>query len=206
MDPEIETTLRLIHEAVKRKHRVALFRPGNLTIRDNITYAFSNIIIASDYISDNIPTFYKRVKFQKKRLPLKGFDVIFIRKNPALDNIMLNFLDSVKKDTFIVNDIDRLRKANNKIYTTSFEDAHEYIPETHVSRDIDYLESVITECEKDKMILKPLNRYGGECVIVLETKAKANIRSLLEFYIGQDKNYVILQEYIEGAVRGMLEF
>lgn len=36
----------------------------------------------------------------------------------------------------------------------------------------------------------------------METKAKTNIRSLLEFYIGRDRNYVILQEYIEGADKG----
>lgn len=57
-------------------------------------------------------------------------------------------------------------------------------PETHVSKDIDYLESVINESKRTKMILKPLEGYGGQGVILLETKAKKNIRSLLEFYIG----------------------
>ncbi|MCO4794946.1 MAG: glutathione synthase [Bacteriovoracaceae bacterium] len=203
MDPQYETTLTLIHESCKRGHRVAVFSPGNLTIRDNITYAFCKIIEKNQKVSDSIPSFYKNVKFKKQRLPVKGFDAIFLRKNPPLDNNMLNFLDSVKEDTIIINDIDGLRKASNKIYTTSFEDEHNYIPETHVSKDIDYLESVITEAKADKMILKPLDGYGGKGVIVLETKAKMNIRSLLEFYIGDDnKNYVILQEYLEGATEG----
>jgi glutathione synthase len=203
MDPVYETTLTLIHESCKRGHRVAIFSPGNLTIRDNITYAFCKIIEKSVRVSDSIPNFYKNVTFKRQRLPVKGFDVIFLRKNPPLQNTMLNFLDSVKDDTIIINDIDGLRKASNKIYTTSFEDEHNYIPETHVSKDIDYLESVVQECKEEKLILKPLDGYGGKGVIVLETKAKANIRSLLEFYVGDDsKNYVILQEYIEGAVNG----
>jgi len=203
IDPQYETTLALIHEACKRGHRVAIFSPGNLTIRDNITYAFCKIIVKQDKISDSIPSFYKNVTFKKQRLPVKGFDVIFLRKNPPLQNIMLNFLDSVKEDTIILNDIDGLRKASNKIYTTSFENDHNFIPETHVSKDIDYLESVVNECKADKLILKPLDGFGGKGVIVLETKAKTNIRSLLEFYIGEDsKNYVILQEYIAGAVNG----
>lgn len=202
MDPQTESTLRIIHESVKRGHRVCLAKPGNLTIRENVTYAFCRIISNKEKISDSIPNFYKNAEFKKQRLPLNGFDTIFIRKNPPLDNVMLNFLDSVKNDVFIVNDIDGLRKASNKIYNTSFEDAHEFIPETYVSRDIDYLEAVINESEKEKMILKPLDGYGGSGVIVLETKAKANVRSLLDFYIGQDRNYVILQEYIEGADKG----
>ncbi|MEZ4741558.1 MAG: glutathione synthase [Bdellovibrionota bacterium] len=202
MDPEIESTLRIVHEACKRGHRVCMCKPGNLTIRENVSYSFCRIIQKNDKISESIPSFYKKVKFRKQMLPLNGFDVIFLRKNPPLDNVMLNFLDSVKHDVFIVNDIDGLRKASNKIYVTSFENAHEFIPETYVSRDVNYLESVINDSKKDKMILKPLDGYGGSGVIVLETKAKASIRSLLEFYIGQDRHYVMLQEYIEGAEKG----
>lgn len=204
LNPEIDSSLRIIHEAVSRGHRVGVFQPKNLTIRENETYAFANMIGRMDKVPESISSFYKKVKFKKQMLPLKGFDAVFLRKDPPLDNLMLNFLDSVKDDAFIINDIDGLRKANNKVYVTSFEDAHEFVPETHVSKDIDYLESIIKEHKKDKMILKPLDGFGGRGVIVLETKAKMNIRSLLEFYIeGQDtKNYVILQEYIEGADKG----
>ncbi len=202
MDPEIESTLRIMHEAHKRGHRVCMFKPGNLTIRENVTYAFCRILKTEGKVPESIPAFYKKVKFKKQMLPLNGFDIIFIRKNPPLDNVMLNFLDSVKNDVFIVNDIDGLRKASNKIYSTSFDDAHEFIPETYVSRDVDYLDSIVNNSTKDKMILKPLDGFGGSGVIVLETKAKTSIKSLLEFYIGQDKNYVILQEYVEGADKG----
>lgn len=172
MDPHVESTLRIIHEAVKRGHRVCLIKPGNLTIRDNITYAFCRILKCEGKIPESIPTFYKKVKFRKQRLPVNGFDVIFIRKNPPLDNVMLNFLDSVKDDTFIINDIDGLRKAQNKIYATSFENAHNFIPETYVSRDIDYLESVINESTKDKMILKPLDGFGALALLFWKQRPK----------------------------------
>jgi len=204
MDPEIDSSLRLMHECLSRGHRVAIFSPLNLAIRENITYAFCRFFEKKGKLPEKIPTFYKKATFSKQRVPLKGFDAIFIRKVPPIDGLMLNFLDSVKDDTFILNDIEGLRKASNKIYVTTFEDAKEFIPDTHVSKDIDYLESVINECKQDKMILKPLEGYGGQGVIVLETKAKKNIRSLLEFYIGGkgEKNYVILQEYVEGAENG----
>lgn len=204
INPDVDSTLRIIHEAVSRGHRVGIIQPGNLAIRDNATHAFCKIVQKQDKTSDSISSFYKKVKFKNQRVPVKGFDVIFLRKDPPLDNLMLNFLDSVKDDTFIVNDIDGLRKANNKVYVTSFDEALDYIPETHVSKDVDYLTTVIKESKRDKMILKPLDGFGGAGVIVLETKAKMSIRSLLEFYTGGDakNNYVILQEYIDGADQG----
>ena len=204
LNPEIDSTVRLIHESCIRGHRVGLFAPGNLTVRDNETYAYCNMFSKNQTFSDKLETFYKKAKLSRQRVPIKGFDAIFIRKNPPVDNLVLSFLDSVKDDTFIINDVDGLRKAGSKIYTTAFYDAIEYIPETHVSKDVDYLEGVVKECTADRMILKPLDGYGGQGVILLETKAHSSIRSLLEFYVeGQEKkNYVILQEYISGAEKG----
>lgn len=137
-------------------------------------------------------------------LPLAGFDAIFMRANPPLDTLALNFLDSVKNDTFIVNDIDGLRLANNKVYTASFQDeASEFIPTTYVSKNKEYLKRVLMESPVEKMIIKPLTGYGGRGVIVLEKSASQNVSSLLEFYIGdKNENYVILQDYVHGAEKG----
>ena len=47
--------------------------------------------------------------------------------------------------------------------------------------------------------------FGGSGVIMLEKSALSNINSLLDFYIDNkdgSSNYVILQEYIEGADKG----
>jgi glutathione synthase len=56
------------------------------------------------------------------------------------------------------------------------------------------------------MILKPLNGFGGSGVILIEKSAMNNITSLLDFYINSSNdgssNYVILQDYIEGAEQG----
>jgi glutathione synthase len=118
----------------------------------------------------------------------------------------LNFLDSIKDDVFIINNINGLREANNKIYTASYYDPErELIPATHVSKNIDYLMRVIKESDADKMILKPLDGYGGSGVIVIEKSAMQNVKSLLDFYVNRDRgvsNYVILQDYVEGAEKG----
>jgi glutathione synthase len=119
---------------------------------------------------------------------------------------MLNFLDSVKDDVFIVNSLEGMREANNKLYTAAFGDAHSnIIPNTHVSKNKEYLVKQIKESKSDKMIIKPLNGFGGSGVILIEKSAMSNINSLLDFYITSGEgssNYVILQDYIEGADQG----
>ena len=200
--PETESSLRLIHEAVLRKHTVCILYPNKLTIRNSVVHGFAMIIRKNEKVSLSIPGFYKNVKFKEQLLPLQGFDTIFIRTNPPIDNTLLNFLDSVKHDTFIINDVDGLRLANNKLYTAAFYDPNnEIIPETHVTKNKEYLKRVIKESGKDKMILKPLEGYGGSGVIIVEKNATQNINSLLDFYIDgkEGSNYVILQEYIDGA-------
>tara|TARA_R110002049_G_scaffold107076_3_gene254686 strand:- start:1834 stop:2847 length:1014 start_codon:yes stop_codon:yes gene_type:complete len=206
IDPENDTSLALIHECIRRGHGVGLCTPANLTIRNSVTNAFCTVLNRMEKIPVNLKTFYKQVKLREEMLPLAGFDVIFMRGNPPLDPIMLNFLDSVKDDVFIVNSIQGLREANNKLYTAAFGDSHSnIIPATHVSKNKNYLIKQIRESEADKMILKPLNGFGGSGVILIEKSAMSNIKSLLDFYITNSdgsSNYVILQDYIEGADKG----
>lgn len=201
-----DSTLRIIHEGVKRGHEVSITHPSNLTIRDSITLSLCKKISLEERLTNSMSAFYKTVKFESEMRELSEFDVIFMRDNPPLDGLVLNFLDSIKDDVFIINAIDGLREANNKIYTAAyFDPERELIPATHVSKNIDYLLRIIDESENDKMIMKPLDGYGGSGVIIIEKAAMKNIRSLLDFYINRDKdhsNYVILQEYIEGAEEG----
>ena len=205
-NPENDTSLTLIHECAKRGHGVAICSPHNLTIRNSVTNAFCTILTRMDRVPASIKSFYKKTETREEMLPLAGFDVIFMRAEPPLDPLMLNFLDSVKDDVFIINSVQGMREANNKLYTAVFEDpGNEIIPVTHVSKNKDYLIRMIEESESDKMILKPLNGFGGSGVILIEKSAMGNINSLLDFYVNKGdggSDYVILQEYIEGADKG----
>lgn len=204
--PENDTSLTLIHECAKRGHGVAICTPSNLTIRNSVTNAFCTIINRMEKVPVSIKSFYKKATTREEMLPLAGFDVIFMRAEPPLDPLMLNFLDSVKDDVFIINSVRGMREANNKLYTAVFEDPdNEIIPVTHVSKNKDYLIQMIEESSADKMILKPLNGFGGSGVILIEKSAMGNINSLLDFYISKSdgsSEYVILQDYIEGADQG----
>ena len=206
IDPDADSSLQLIHEVACRGYQVAITTAANLTIRDCMAMGFAKVLKRDKPVSKNIKSFYKNAQFKEEMLPLAGFDVIFMRANPPLDNIVLNFLDSVKNDVFIINDVEGLREANNKLYTAAFYDPkNEIIPATHVSKNKEYLKKVIKESDSEKMIMKPLNGFGGSGVIVIEKGARSNINSLLDFYISGkdgDSNYVILQDYVEGAELG----
>lgn len=205
VNPKQDSTLRIIHEAVIRGHEVAITHPNNLTIRDSIPQSFCKTILNQKYTM-RVPAFYKQVKFKEKMLPLRDFDVIFMRDNPPMDPIVLNFLDSIKDDVFCINAVNGLREANNKMYTAAYYDpSKEIIPTTHVSKNIDYLMRVIGESESEKMIMKPLDGYGGSGVIVIEKRAKDSLKSLLEFYVNRNEgksSYVIVQDYVPGAEGG----
>jgi glutathione synthase len=174
-------------------------------MRDSVSSAFCQVFKIDSSTPVKIVSFYKKAEFKKSQLPLGGFDAIIMRDNPPLNPVTLNFLDSVREDVFIMNDIDGLRIANTKLYTASFYDnTNHFIPITHVSKTPEYLVDVLRESASEKMILKPLDGYGGQGVILVEKHAQKSFHSLLEFYINSGKggNYVILQEYVEGADKG----
>jgi glutathione synthase len=203
IEPSKSSTLTIMHECLKRDYEVSVFYPQNLTVRNNVAYGFVKTFQTTEKISENIVTFYKKTKFQEQMLPLHSFDAIMIRRDPPINSIVFNFLDSIKHETLILNDVDGIRKANNKLYTTTFHDPNNmFLPETHVSKNKEYLKRIISESDKNKMILKPLDGSGGQGVIVLEKSATSNINSLLDFYIDRSNNYVILQEFIEDAQKG----
>ncbi|MBF6058254.1 MULTISPECIES: glutathione synthase [Thiomicrorhabdus] len=205
--PSKNSTILVIRECLKRGHKVSILYPENLTVRNNVAYGNLKRIEAMDKIPDNIVQFHKKVVFKNVLSPLHSLDSLMIRKDPPIDATIYNFLDSIKNECIIINDIDGIRKANNKLYTTTFNDpGNSFLPITHVSKNKEYIRQMIDEMPGNKVILKPLVGSGGHGVIVLEKNAQSNINSILDFYIhGQgegDANYIIIQEYIEGAEEG----
>jgi glutathione synthase len=204
IEPVKSSTLTIIQECVRRGHTVSIMYTNNLTVRNNIVHGFIETIEHMTKIPENITTFYKKVILQKKFTALHAFDCLMIRKDPPINPLVLNFLDAIKDEVIILNDVDGIRKANNKLYTTTFHDPNNtYLPLTHVSGSKKFINRTIDESNAEKMILKPLDGSGGKGVIVLEKNARENINSLLDFYIDETgDNYVILQEFIEGADQG----
>ncbi|MFA9372705.1 MAG: glutathione synthase [Poseidonibacter sp.] len=204
IDPVNSSTLAIVKECMLRGYKVSILYTTNLTVRNNTVNGFAKTLKIEGKIPESIIAFYKKCTYDIKLIALHAFDCIMVRKDPPISPLVFNFLDSVKNETVIINDVDGIRKANNKLYTTTFHDpGNTYLPKTHVSGSKKYIHKIIEESNDEKMILKPLDGSGGRGVIVLEKNATSNLNSLLDFYIDDSgENYVILQEYIEGAQNG----
>jgi glutathione synthase len=204
IDAPNSSTLAIIKECLFRKHKVSILYTNDLTVRDNVVHGFVKELSYEGKFTENIISFHKKVKVERKLIALHAFDCIMMRKDPPINPLVFNFLDAIKDETIIINDLDGIRKANNKLYTTTFHDpSGSFLPETHVSGSKSYINRIIDESTHEKMIMKPLDGSGGRGVIVLEKNARTNINSLLDFYLDESKDsYVILQEYIEGAEDG----
>ncbi|MBN2646937.1 MAG: glutathione synthase [Thiotrichales bacterium] len=205
LTPSKNSTILVIRECLRRGHKVSILYTDNLRVLNNVAYGNLHRILPMEKIPENITQFHKKVEFKTINSPLHSMDALLIRKDPPIDPIIFNFLDSIKNECVIINSVDGVRKANNKLFTTTFSDPkNNYLPITHVSKDKNVIRQLINEMPGDKVILKPLVGSGGHGVIVLEKNAQSNINSILDYYLtGKGgSNYVIIQEYIEGAEQG----
>jgi glutathione synthase len=131
---------------------------------------------------------------------ITDLDALFLRKNPPLIYQTMEFLSPVNERVFMINSTAGQVLANSKLYTLNFP---EIIPETHISRDPARLKKIIDDFG-GSMVVKPLQRYGGEGVIKVSVRDKENLNSLINYYVQAFRNYpnrepIMVQEYLDGV-------
>ena len=97
----------------------------------------------------------------------------------------MEFLAPVNDQVFMINSTTGQILGNSKLYTLNFP---EIIPETHVSRDPVRLKKIIDDFG-GAMVVKPLQRFGGEGVIKVSIRDQENLNSLINYYVKGYKNY-----------------
>lgn len=211
--PDNETTSYLMYECNQRGHTVYFLEPHDIYIRENEVVArMRNITVPRDLSMKK----YWRALIQclkKDELifeTIADLDALFLRKNPPLIYQTMEFLSSVNDKVFMINNTTGQIKANSKLYILNFP---EIIPETHVSRDPTRLRKIINNFG-GAMVVKPLQRYGGEGVIKVSLKDQENLNSLINYYVRAYRAYperepIMVQEYmdevrIKGDVRILL--
>jgi len=127
---------------------------------------------------------------------ITDLDALFLRKNPPLIYQTMEFLSSVSDRVFMINSAPGQILANSKLYILNFPDI---IPETHVSRDPVRLRKIINDFG-GAMVVKPLQRHGGEGVIKVSIKDQENLNSLINYYVRAYRSYperepIMVQEY-----------
>ncbi|WP_054029651.1 glutathione synthase [Desulfatitalea tepidiphila] len=206
IDPKYETTSHLMYECNQRGHTVFFLEPHDVYIRANEVVArMRNITVAPDLPME---TYWAALIecLKKDELifeTITELDALFLRKDPPLNYQTLEFLESVNRKVFMINQTVGQILGNSKLYILNFP---EIIPETHVSRDPKRLVRLIEDFG-GAMIIKPLRRFGGEGVIKVSTRDQENLHSLLHYYTRSNRPYedrepIMVQEYLEAGREG----
>ena len=210
INPEYETTSYLMYECNQRGHTVYFLEPHDVYIRsDEIVARMRNITVSPDLSMKKYWRSLIRCLNRDELLfeTITELDALFLRKDPPLLYQTMEFLSPISDEVFIINSTTGQIMGNSKLYTLNFPNI---IPETHVSRDPARLLKIIDNFGGD-MVVKPLQRFGGEGVIKVSVRDRLNLKSLINYYVSAYRSYekrepIMVQEYIdvvqtEGDVR-----
>ena len=201
IDPENETTSYLMYECNQRGHTVYFLEAHDVYIRGNeIVARMRNITVAPAL---SMRKYWRSLINCMKHDELifetvTDLDALFLRKNPPLNYQVMEFLAPVSDKVFMINSTTGQILGNSKLYILNFPDI---IPETHVSRDPIRLKKIIDDFGGD-MVIKPLQRYGGQGVIKVSNRDHENLVSLINYYVSEFKSYperepIMVQEYLD---------
>ena len=199
--PQNETTSHLMYECNQRGHSVYFLEPHDVYIRKNEVVARMRNITVPPNLS--MKRYWRSLINCLKKDELifetvTDLDALFLRKNPPLIYQSMEFLSSVNDQVFMINSTSGQILGNSKLYALNFPGI---IPETHVSRDPARLKKIIDDFG-GAMVIKPLQRYGGEGVIKVSVLDRENLHSLINYYVRAYRSYperepIMVQEYLD---------
>ena len=203
IEPMWETTSHLMYECNKRGHTVYFLEPHDIYIRGyEVVARMRNITVPPDLTMKKY--WRSAIKCLKKDdlifETVTELDALFLRKNPPLNYQVMEFLSPVNDRVFMINSTNGQILGNSKLYALNFPGI---IPMTHVSRDPKRLKKIIDDFG-GAMVIKPLQRYGGEGVIKVSIRDQENLNSLINYYVKGYQDYparepIMVQEFLENV-------
>jgi len=194
LDLKGDTTFALALEAQNRGHTIFFLKPDNLILRSN--KVFANICKIELSSINGIDKF----KYHKNQvLPLSDYDVVMMRQDPPFDLSYItatHILEKLPKSSLVVNNPFEVRNAPEKIFVTNYP---HLMPKTLITRDLQSIKGFREEF-KD-IIIKPLYGNGGQGVFHV-LPSDENFNSILEMFFNQNKEPLIIQEYLKDVRNG----
>lgn len=187
-----DTTYSFIKESHRRGHDCYYIGQDDISFKNN-SVQLNTLKIE--------PTDNEEKQFhilEKKSLSAELVDAIFIRPDPPFDDRYLRntWLLDLCKRPYIMNNPKGIRTVNEKIVALHFKSI---IPDSLITQEKnDYLEFLN---EHKKIIIKPLNGYGGQGIFVIN-EGDTNANVTFETLIKLENSPILCQSYIPEASIG----
>ena len=188
-----DSTYMLMLEACRRGHTIAWCTPEDMFVVNGRTHAHLSFCT----VTNDAPFFHIEPKRDES---LGYFDVVWMRKDPPfnMDYIFSTYmLDLVPEHTLVLNDPRSIRNSNEKMFALEFP---QFCPRSLITREIQRARD-FAQKENGKVVIKPWDGNGGRGVLVSQYD-DPNFRSMLEILTDEERQYIIVQQYIPEVVEG----
>ena len=186
---ETDTTLFLALEAQKKGYQIYYYEPHNLSFMDGkVTVKCFQLTFLEE-----TKKFYKITK--RLNFDLSKAKVILIRNEPPFNQQYINttfILEHISKKVKIINHPKAIREVPEKLFSIKL---IKYMPSTLISENIDEIKNFLKKHKK--VIVKPINGYSGNEVILLKTFNTKIINKYLKKH-----NHVIFQKFLAKISEG----
>jgi len=186
---ESDTTLFLALEAQKRGYQIYYYEPHNLSFIDGKVTAKCL----------QLTFFEKTKKFYKitKRLntDLSKVTALLIRNEPPFNQQYINttfILEHIAKKVKIINHPKSIREVPEKLFSTRLT---KYMPSTLISEDLEEIKNFFKK--NKKVIIKPINSYSGNEVLLLNSFNSKIITRYIKKH-----NHIIFQKFLPKISKG----
>lgn len=198
VNPKTDSALRLIRQLIDSGVDVYIIYEHHLNYENSLCKGLR--VNSKNY--DDHYSFHANVYLQEENLDLEELKFIIYSNVPPLGNKMLRFLDELENPK-IFNNVKGLDKVRFKNYVQELlPENSTLLPLTHYAKHSDeIIQFIEAHREHHKWILKPNVGYGGDNIMLLQTK-KDYWQHDLKKYVSNSKGTIVLQEFLPGVSNG----
>jgi len=184
-----DTSFFLGLEAQRRNYDIYYYEPKDLSFKDGKAIALCSILKLQDNLKNPIKILNKSV------LNLIKAKVLLIRNEPPFNQQYINttfILENIAKKLKIINNPKALREVPEKLFSLRL---IKFMPPTLISEDLDEIKKFFNK--NKKVVIKPIESYGGNDVKLLNKFHKEKILKYIKKY-----SHLMFQKFIPQISKG----
>ena len=184
-----DTSFFLGLEAQKRNYDIYYYEPKDLSFIDNKVIARCSKIKFQNNLKKPVRVFKKII------LNLIKAKLLLIRNEPPFNQQYINttfILEHISKKIKIINDPKALREVPEKLFSLQL---NKFMPSTLISEDLREIKKFFNK--NKKVVIKPIESYGGNDVKLLDKFNKKIILKYIKKY-----HHLMFQKFIPQISKG----